>query len=196
MLRTLDILTARVMMSSAAPHDKSWVTLTTEYVISAIQYARELKMWPAFLRPLVYRFLPSYRAVQNQLDGGRKMVIETMKEDEKHDTKGLPPPDPPTFMWALTRRLEDKTPQAIESHLREQMNLAVGGIHTTSSVLTQTLFQLVAHLEHIPLLRKEALEATEKCDGKLNEAALWDMIKTDSFVSETHRLHSPNLSKY
>jgi cytochrome P450 len=196
MLRILGILTARVMMGSSAPHDKHWVTLTTDYVLSGIKYAHELKRWPAFLRPLVYRFMPSYPIVQKQLDGGRKIIAQAVKEAKEQDSEGLPPPKPPHVMWEFSREPQASTQKAIDRYLREQMNLAVGGIHTTSSVATQTIFQLVAHPEFIPILRREVVEAVGKCGGKLDKAALWSMSRLDSFIRETHRLASPNLSEF
>lgn len=196
MLRILGILTARVMMGSSAPHDKHWVTLTTDYVLSGIKYAHELKRWPAFLRPLVYRFMPSYPIVQNQLDGGREIIAQAVKEAKEQDSEGLPPPKPPHVMWEFSREPQASTQKAIDRYLREQMNLAVGGIHTTSSVATQTIFQLVAHPEFIPILRREVVEAVGKCGGKLDKAALWSMSRLDSFIRETHRLASPNLSEF
>jgi cytochrome P450 len=195
MLHTLGILTARVMMSPSAAHDETWVTLTTDYVLSSVAYARQLKRYPEFLRPLVYRFLPGYTAVQCQLNEGRGMIWRTIREQDENEAKGIPPEEPTTVIYAMTRQQEDKTPRAIESHLREQLNLAVGGIHTTSSVLTQTLFELAAHPEYIPQLRMEALAAAEKCNGHFDKGVLWDMHKLDSFIRETHRLNSPNMSK-
>lgn len=62
-------------------------------------------------------------------------------------------------------------------------------------MLIQTLFELAAQPEYIPALRKEALEAAEKCNWQLDKATLWDMVKLDNFIRETHRLNSPNLSK-
>lgn len=182
-------------MSPSAPHDSTWVTLTIDYVLSAIQYARELKAWPVFMRPLVYRFMPSYQSVNKQLNDGRGMINKTIKENDEKEAAGMVFQEPPTIMWAMARMPKDKTPQAIESHLREQMNLAVGGIHTTSSLLTQTLFELAAQPEYIPALRKEALDAAEKCNGQLDKATLWGMVKLDSFIREIHCLNSPNLSK-
>lgn len=183
-------------MSPSAPHDSTWVTLTIDYVLSAIQYARELKAWPVFMRPLVYRFMPSYQSVNKQLNDGRGMINKTIKENDEKEAAGMVFQEPPTIMWAMARMPKDKTPQAIESHLREQMNLAVGGgIHTKSSMLIQTLFELAAQPEYIPALRKEALEAAEKCNWQLDKATLWDMVKLDNFIRETHRLNSPNLSK-
>ncbi|KAF3005247.1 hypothetical protein E8E14_004686 [Neopestalotiopsis sp. 37M] len=172
MLRILGILTARVMMGTSAPHDKHWVTLTTDYVLSGI----------------------NYRIVQKQLDGGRKIIAQAVKEAKEQDSEGLPPPKPPHVMWEFSREPQASTQKAIDRYLREQMNLAVGGIHTTSSVATQTIFQLVAHPEFIPILRREVVEATERCGGKLDKAALWSMSRLDSFIRETHRLASPNLT--
>lgn len=194
MLRTIAIMTARVMVSVDAPHDQTWINLTTDYVLTGIKYSQALKRWPAFAHPLVYQFLPEYPMVQKQLSDERKMVVKTIEEQEDRERNGIPHPQPLPIIYSMTRKPELRTPAAIEMQLKEQLNLAVGGIHTTSNVLTQTLFELTAHPEYIPDLRAEVIQTLRKHGGSLNKTALYEMSKLDSFIREAHGLNSPNLS--
>lgn len=191
----LGILTARVMIDQEAPHNDTWVTLSTEYVQSGTTYAHDLKFWPAFLRPVVCRFLPQYAQIQRQLDSGRSALVKAIEGFTERENNGIPEPQPTSVLYHMSRKAAGTSSTVIDMHLKEQMNLAVGGIHTTSSVLTQTLFELSAHPEYIPELRKEVLDTLAKFEGVLSKAALWDMYKLDSFIREAHRLNSPNLSK-
>ncbi|KAF4816228.1 Cytochrome P450 monooxygenase ATR2 [Colletotrichum siamense] len=194
MLRMLGILTARVMIDNQAPHNDTWITLTTEYVQSGTSYAHQLKFWPGFMRPLVHRFLPEYSEIQRQLSDGRSILVQAIENFNKRESQGSPEPQPTSVLYHMSRKAAGTSSSVIDMHLKEQMNLAVGGIHTTSAVLTQTLFELSSHPEYVPELRQEVVDTLRKFDGVLSKAALWDMHKLDSFIREAHRLNSPNLT--
>ncbi|KAL2882731.1 hypothetical protein SGCOL_001942 [Colletotrichum sp. CLE4] len=194
MLRMLGILTARVMIDSDAPHNETWVTLTTEYLHAGVTHAHALKFWHPMLRLLVHRFVPGYAEVQRQLNLGRSIVVDAIRKVEEREENGVPEPQPTSVLYHMSRKAPGTSSAVIDMHLKEQLNLAVGGIHTTSAVLTQALFELSAHPNYVPELRKEIIDTLVKFDGEFSKAALWDMHKLDSFIRETHRLSSPNLT--
>ncbi|KAJ4303132.1 hypothetical protein N0V90_002024 [Kalmusia sp. IMI 367209] len=195
MLRMLAVMTARVMISPNAPHDQLWVELTEDYVLSAITLSRFLKWWHPALRPFVQYFMPDYKEVQHKLKYGRATIERTIKEQDEREAKGELEPKPTSVFYGLMHKLHHKTKSVIEWHLKEQMNLAVGGIHTTSSVLTQTLFEIVWNPKYTKPLREEARQSHAKCNGKSTKTILWDMHKLGSFIRETHRLNSPTIHR-
>ncbi|KAF6785036.1 cytochrome p450 [Colletotrichum sojae] len=190
----LGILTARVMVDDEAPHNQTWVTLTTEFVQSGVAYSHALKFWSSYLRPLICRFLPQHSEVQGQLNDGRKILIDAIRKMREREENGVPEPQPASVLYHMSRKAPGTSSVVIDMHLKEQMNLAVGAIHTTSSVLTQTIFELAAHTDYISELRKEAIDTLAKLDGVFSKAALSEMHKLDSFIQEAHRLNSPNLT--
>lgn len=187
------MLTARVMVDADAPHNETWQSLSTEYLDAGVSYAHDLKQWPVLTRPFVYRFMPQYAEVQRQFKNGRKVIVDAINMFDERESNGIPEPQPRTVLYHISRKAKGTSASVIEMHLKEQMNLASGAIHTTSAVLTQSIFELAARPSYIPELRKEIIEIQTKF-GQLTKAALWDMHKMDSFVREVHRLHSPNLS--
>lgn len=193
MLRQLGILTARVMVDADTPHNENWQFLSTEYLDSGMSYAHDLKQWPALMRPFVYRFMPQYTEVQRQFKNGKRVIVNAINMFDERESNGTAEPEPKTVLYHLSRKVKGTSASVIEMHLKEQMNLASGAIHTTSAVLTQTIFELTARPSYIPELRKEIMEIQTRF-GQLTKAALWEMHKMDSFVREVHRLHSPNLS--
>ncbi|KAK7729287.1 hypothetical protein SLS63_006160 [Diaporthe eres] len=192
-LRQLGILTARVMVDADTPHNENWQFLSTEYLDSGMSYAHDLKQWPALMRPFVYRFMPQYTEVQRQFKNGRRVIVNAINMFDERESNETAEPEPKTVLYHLSRKVKGTSASVVEMHLKEQMNLASGAIHTTSAVLTQTIFELAARPSYIPELRKEIMEIQTKF-GQLKKAALWEMHKMDSFVREVHRLHSPNLS--
>lgn len=195
MLRMLGILTARVMVGDEAPHNQTWVTLTTNFVQSGVAYGHALKFWSSYLRPLICRFLPQHSEVQGQLNAGRKILVDEIHRIREREEHAVDEPQPASILYHMTRKAPGTSSSVINMHLKEQMNLAVGAIHTTSSVLTQTIFELAAHTDYIPDLRREVIDTLVKFDGILSKAALGGMHKLDSFIQEAHRLNSPNLSE-
>ncbi|KXH26760.1 hypothetical protein CSAL01_00306 [Colletotrichum salicis] len=194
MLRMLGILTARVMIDSDASHNETWVTLITEYLHAGVTHAHALKVWHPMLRLLVHRFVPGYAEVQRQLNLGRSIVVDGIRKVEEREKNGVPEPQPTSVLHHMSRRAPGTSSVVIDMYLKEQLNLAFGGIHTTSAVLTQTLFELSAHPNYVPELRKEIIDTLVNFDGVFSISALWDMQKLDSFIRETHRLSSPNLT--
>lgn len=82
----------------------------------------------------------------------------------------------------------------IDVLLQGQMTLAAAAIHTTSASLTQVLYDIATRPKYTPELRQEVAEALEKCGGTFTKEALSGMEKLDSWMKESQRLSSPDLS--
>lgn len=72
----------------------------------------------------------------------------------------------------------------------QQLGLGAASIHTTSQLLTNTLFDLAARPEYRDMLREEALEVLKSFDGEWNLESISQLKKMDSFVKESQRLGS------
>lgn len=79
---------------------------------------------------------------------------------------------------------------------RGQLGLAAAAIHTTARLLTNVLFDIAANPEYISELREEIESAKEKTGGVLTVESLGKLIKLDSFIKETMRMHAGGVSVY
>ncbi|KAF8454425.1 cytochrome P450 [Kalaharituber pfeilii] len=82
--------------------------------------------------------------------------------------------------------------QNLKAHVKRLMELNMAGLHTTVNTLYQALFWLVMYPEYIPELRQEM----ESVIGEFgwNKASFSKMLKLDSFMKESHRLHGPSVA--
>jgi cytochrome P450 len=190
MIRLIATVTARVFMGSEAASQDRWITLTTDFVLDGIKYAQALRPWPSWLRPFVYLFLPQRLPVLAQLAEGRTFVATSIKAQTDS-----PVEQPAPLLYHMTHDPKSKEAKNLDAQLKHQMILAVGGIHTTTAVLTQCLYDLVAYPQYIPVLRQEVVEVLKKSGGSWTRQSLGELKKMDSFIREVHRLSSPNLSK-
>lgn len=195
MLRTIAVLTARVLVGGQAPYNPVWISLTEEYVLAAISYAHSLRRWPEFLRPIVYRWLPEYPKVEKQLSDAREIILQAFAEQDMKKASGESPENPLPLLYHLGLDPKDRKGRRLEQQIQWQLNLAVGGIHTTSSTLTQCVFELGVHHDIVTTLRAEVKEIYDEQHGTFDKGGLARMRKLDSFMREVQRLHSPNLSK-
>ncbi|KAJ0278752.1 hypothetical protein COL940_007087 [Colletotrichum noveboracense] len=75
-----------------------------------------------------------------------------------------------------------------------QLFLTVAAIHTTSSVITATMYDLISNAEYIPLLREEIIRVYNE-DGGWEKASLFKLKLMDSCMKESQRLNilGPNM---
>lgn len=180
--------------SAESARNDHWVDIGSQYVHTAMMWTGNLRNWPKYLRPVVYRFVSGYSDITGQFLEGRKMVAETLKKKKANGNKPLS--DPPSFLDLLTDVSVD--PAAIddvETQTIVQMNLVVAAIQAMSATVMQSIIDLAAYPEYVEELREEVSQALKEGNGTLSKQALAGMLKLDSFIKETQRFNSPDLSK-
>lgn len=194
LLRLVAQISGRVFNSTEASRSEQWIQLATVYVSEVIPYAQKLKMWPEFLRPFVWRYIPGYEALHAQRTSAKKMIAETLRR--KKESGGAPLEDPPSMLDYLASGKHADLADDLEQQFFLQMTLIVASVHTSASTTTQSLFDLAVHPECIAELRDEARAVLAESGGVFTRAALAKLKKLDSFIKEVQRFNSPDLSKF
>ncbi|OBS27872.1 hypothetical protein FPOA_01814 [Fusarium poae] len=192
-LRLVATNNARAFQGTAASEDEEWLSASTGYVLACFDCIRALKQWHPWLRPLVYRFIPERAAIKDQWAKGRKRVMASMKERQE---KGGNLEDPPTMLDHLSNGRNAPMANDIEMQLVHQMNLIAVGTVTTYSSTTQAIYDLATHPEYVPILRQEVESMPRGPNGTFSRDSILAMEKLDSFIKESQRLHSPDLSTF
>ncbi|KAM0236630.1 hypothetical protein ACHAP5_009316 [Fusarium lateritium] len=192
-LRLVATNNARVFQGTAASLDEEWLAASTGYVLACFDCIRALKQWHPWLRPLVYRFIPERAAIKDQWAKGRKRVMASMNERKK---KGGNLEDPPTMLDHLSSGKNESLVDDVETQLLHQMTLIAVGTVTTFSSTTQAIYDLAAHPEYIPILRQEIESVPGDQNGDFNKDSVMKMEKLDSFLKESQRLNSPDLTTF
>ncbi|EKJ68359.1 hypothetical protein FPSE_11367 [Fusarium pseudograminearum CS3096] len=192
-LRLIATNNARAFQGTAASEDEEWLSASTGYVLACFDCIRALKQWHPWLRPLVYRLIPERAAIKDQWAKGRKRVMASMKERQ---AKGGNIEDPPTMLDHLSNGKNEKMANDIEKQLVHQMNLIAVGTVTTYSSTTQAIYDLATHPEYVPILRQEVESVSRDANGNFTRDSTLAMEKLDSFIKESQRFHSPDLTTF
>lgn len=104
--------------------------------------------------------------------------------------------DPPTMLDHLSNGRNEPLANDIEMQLLHQMTLIAVGTVTTFSSTTQAIYDLASHPEYIPILRQEVESVPRDEHGNFNRDSTSAMEKLDSFLKESQRFNSPDLSMY
>ncbi|KAF5542361.1 ent-kaurene oxidase [Fusarium phyllophilum] len=192
-LRLIATNNARVFQGTTASLDEEWLAASTGYVLACFDCIRALKQWHPWLRPLVYRFIPERAAIKDQWLKGRKRVMASMRERQE---KGGNLEDPPTMLDHLSNGRNEHIANDVELQLLHQMTLIAVGTVTTFSSTTQAIYDLVAHPEYIPILREEVESVPRDQNGNFTKDSTVAMDKLDSFLKESQRFNSPDLTTF
>lgn len=189
-MRLVSRISARIFHSAPSAEDDHWLDIATEHVHSTVVWTENLKKWPAWLRPLVYRFVKGRGHMMQRFEEGKTLVAQTLQQ--KKANGGKPLSNPPTLLDYLYEG--QLGPDNVEAHTIAQINLCVAAIQSMASTVTQCLMDLATHPEYSPKLLKEINTAIEKNGGVIDKRVLTEMWKLDSFIKETQRLNPPDLS--
>ncbi|TVY54707.1 Cytochrome P450 monooygenase 1 [Lachnellula cervina] len=145
----------------------------------------KLNGWPAPLRPIVQRFLPHTRELQQAVKDARTLIGGLVKEREALKAKGETPEYADILEW-LPQIAKGRTydPALV------QLALSFVAIHTTADVVGQLLFDLIEHPEYIQPLRDEIITVLKEGGWKKN--SLYNMKLLDSVLKESLRIRPIN----
>ncbi|KAF9630322.1 P450 monooxygenase [Lasiodiplodia theobromae] len=174
-------LSARVFLGERLCRDEDWIDISTKFTAVTFKAQESLRVWPSFMRPFVHRFVPLLR-YQRSLIKHARVIIEPELEARRKARKDVVKPQD-SLSW-----LDDTRGDREFDVARGQLFLSLAAIHTTSTVLTSIMYDLVAHPEYIDDLREEITRVLKE-DGGWKKTSLYKMMLMDSCMKESQRLH-------
>lgn len=169
--------------------DKEWIDVSVNYVIDAFIAARDLRLWPSFLHPLVHWFLPRAKSIRKHIRVARRIIDDELNERARLGEKATAERRPDALDWM--RQIAAGQPLDMA---RAQIGLSLAAIHTTSNLVTNVLYDLAAYPEYIQPLRDEIKTVMEE-DGVLKKSSLTKMKLMDSILKESQRMNPVAMSK-
>ncbi|KAL4884276.1 cytochrome P450 [Aspergillus karnatakaensis] len=191
-LRTIAKQSSRVFQGPPLCYNPDWLRITVNHTVTFFEAAESLKVWPHPLRPLAAKFLPLCRKLRAEAQEARRIITpvleerlqrvrariaenETKKEEENSDDDGN------MIEWA-----EETAHGAIYDAALLQMKVSLASIHTTSDLVSQTLFNLASRPALVEDLRREVIEVIG-VQGWV-KPALYQLKLMDSVLKESQRL--------
>lgn len=190
-LRTIAKQSSRVFQGPPLCYNPDWLRITVNHTVTFFEAAESLKVWPHPLRPLAAKFLPLCRKLRAEAQEARRIITPVLEErlkrararmaEKKTEEKEEGDGDGNMIEWT-----EETANGATYDAALLQMKVSLASIHTTSDLVSQTLFNLCSRPELVEDLRKEVIEVIGQ-QGWV-KPALYQLKLMDSVLKETQRL--------
>ncbi|GLA07505.1 hypothetical protein AnigIFM60653_008736 [Aspergillus niger] len=191
MLDLISRLTSRVFLGEKLYRNPDWHRVTAGYAVHTFMSALFLRMFPRCTRPFVANLLPFCRKMRKELQGAKDIITpvveerRTAKQDAIRQGK-----EPERYVDAMQWMEECAKGRPYDPTLA-QISLTLATIHTTSDLLTQTLFYLAERDEIIVALRNEVITVLQG-DG-WSKSTFNNLKLMDSILKESQRLKPHNM---
>ncbi|KAE8353591.1 cytochrome P450 [Aspergillus coremiiformis] len=173
--------------------DETWLNVSVNYAIDAFHAARNLREWPAIIRPLVHWFMPSLQKLRYHKRVAAEIVQQEINKRSRIAEGKLPEKNPPRTHADFLDCCREVAAGRPFNEAVAQIGLSVAAIHTTSSMLTNVMYDLTAYPEYIQPLRDEIKAIVEE-DGVLKKSSLTKMKLMDSIMKEAQRINPLSLT--
>jgi cytochrome P450 len=180
-------LSSRIFLGPELCRDPKWLKIIVDYTVSVFQAGGTLRLWPRFLLPIVHWYIPECQNARMWLQETRQIiqpVIERRAERASAAHGREAAPEYSDFLAWLEEAANGRTYDAGAGALL----LSVASIHTTSDLLTQTIYDLCQHRDLIEPLREEAKSALAAGGWEKPEVSKLKLM--DSVLKESQRLKS------
>lgn len=170
--------------------DDEWVAAAGDYTVHAFKTMDTLSAYPRWVRPILHWFLPSCWAVRSKLNHARRCLKPHIERRNIIKAQALAQGKPSPFNDSIEWFEKEYTKH---DPATEQITLSLVAIHTTSDLLTETMFNIAMHKELFQPLREEVI-AVLSAEG-LKKTALYNLKLMDSVIKETQRMRPVILGK-
>lgn len=188
-------LSAKVFLGDEeVSHSTSWLQITKEYTVDSFLAAYELRTYPRFFKPAIHWFLLRVQKVRAHLRKAESIIAPVI---ERRRAKKVP-----TTVRSGTVERSDSIEWLEQiAHGKKlkyqaaamQLSLAVSAIHTTTDLLTQTMYEILENPEIISPLRGEIVSIIS--GGGLKHSSLYHLKLMDSVIKEAQRMKPPMSGK-
>ncbi|KAF2494845.1 cytochrome P450 [Lophium mytilinum] len=190
LLRVIAKVSNRIFVGPELCLNEDWIAISIDFTLKVFAGANALGKWRPWLRPFMRYFIKEIDDTNNLKQRAEDFMVPIIKARRAAMEKGeFDENKPDDFLqWCLDQ--EGKTMnRKVERQAEIQLALSLGGIHTSSMMLTHSMYDLAARPELVALLREELQGLLDANNGKWNKTMLNDAWKLDSFMREVMRLN-------
>ncbi|KAK9413738.1 putative Cytochrome P450 [Seiridium unicorne] len=185
LLQAVARVSSRLFLGDELCRNPDWLRITTTYTHHISKAILDLKIWPAFMRPLAIRFVPHGRALIELVHEAEELMGKVLKERQALKLEGNSPEYIDSIEW-----FQQVAKGRKYNPVHVQLTLSFVAIHTTADMLTQVMFDLAQHPEYIEPLRQEAIAVLK--ENGWSKMALYNLKLMDSVLKEVQRLRPIN----
>ncbi|CAG8192242.1 unnamed protein product [Penicillium salamii] len=179
---------AKTFVGEPLCNNVRWLQIMAQYTVDSVQASEALRKWPSVLRPVMIHILPVCRNLKAEMKEAESLIGAVLEErrlekEAAAQAGKAPQQHMDAFEW-------------MDQHYKEmgrscdpvivQLALAVTGMHTTTDMLAQLLYDLDGKDDLIKALREEVVTVIQR-EG-LTVSSLSNMRLMDSCLKESQRL--------
>lgn len=189
MVRIICRVTGRIFVGPQMNRNEEWIQTSTTFTRDAFAGATELKTWSWWLRPFCRFFIPEFIRIRKHNEVARKFIDPIVRKRSREEKlEGYTKPDD-SIEW-VRDSLSANAKNDLAYQANFQLVIGAASIHTTTQMITNTIYDLLARPEYIEILREEAKAALSEHGGAYVADSLNKMKKMDSFVKESQRFNA------
>lgn len=179
-------MSSRMFLGEELCRNPEWLECTKMYTVLGFSAKDKLNEYPPWMRPLMNRILPGCRDIRQLSARARKVVAPVIHKRQTAREEAIRSGNPiPRFEDAIDW-FDQEGADAKLDPATLQLMLSWVAIHTTTDLLTETLFQLAQRPQLVEELRKEISEALSTDGWK--KQTLYNMKLLDSVIKESQRM--------
>ncbi|KAL3459578.1 cytochrome P450 [Aspergillus heterothallicus] len=187
--KILDIvsqLSSKVFLGDQICRNPDWLRITVTYAVDSFFAAEALRLWPSFLRPLVASSVPNVRKIQTELEEARRIIAPVLERRKAEKQAAIDAGrEPEKYNDALEWMEQCAKGRSYDAAVA-QLSLSLAAIHTTSDMLTQALYDIVAQEGLVDEMRREIVSVIQS-EG-WGKTTLYQLKLMDSVLKESQRL--------
>ncbi|KAE8835228.1 hypothetical protein HRS9122_07498 [Pyrenophora teres f. teres] len=182
-------ISSRVFLGHEITRDRKWLDIVKEHTFRIHKATLQLREIPKPLRWPLQWFLPTCRALRQQVTDAKKIIapeVQKRLEEMKGKTCGE---KAPKTLDALSWILElDKERTVDPAHI--QLALSVVSITTAGEVMAQAILDICQHPHVVSALREEIISVVQEHGWQ--RSTFYRLRFMDSFLKESQRVHALN----
>lgn len=191
MLTLISRLSAVVFTGGELSHSVEWQKITVEVTVNGFLGVVECRSFPRALQHLVSLFMPHAVRARTNLQRGKALIQQILDRRAREQQEGLSTNTPApkysdAISWLDELAATGKYPKSDPAQL--QLSLAMAAIHTSTDLLTQTLYNICAYPELVQPLREEIIRVIGASGW--TKQALQELRLMDSLLKETQRIQA------
>ncbi|OJZ88178.1 hypothetical protein ASPFODRAFT_531920 [Aspergillus luchuensis CBS 106.47] len=179
-------LSSRVFLGEKLSRNPNWHRVTADYAVHTFMSALFLRMFPRCTRPYVAYVLPFCRKIRNEIKEAEEIITPVVEERRSAKQEAIRQGQQPEHYEDAMQWMEECAKGRPYDPTLAQIALSLAAIHTTSDLLTQTLFYLAEREDVIKALRNEVITVLQN-DG-WTKSTFNDLKLMDSVLKESQRL--------
>lgn len=193
-LKIVARLTARLFIGFPLCRNDEWLSLNTLIVEDIFRTVVIMRLFPPILHPVVSICLPSLRRLRRCMRRIHALLIPVLVERKRLEADQGDFYERPDDVIQWMMDLADGKEAELENLVTRYVYTIIGSMHTVTSAIKDTLYDICARPEYIKPLRDE-MEQVLKEDQGWNKSTAAKMQKTDSLMKEVQRLNPPSARK-